>query len=228
MTRILACTTCAEDWKAFLAKPEKHWKDNYSAKSLATRWEAADGLPTEVAAALDRSPEGVLSNARPFLAIPEYKVALPGGERASQTDLMVIGRAKGGPFAMAVEGKVNEPFGPTIEEWKAKASDGRKERWRYLRQQLGLTEKPSPELRYQLFHRAVSALIAARRYHSPFAVLLVHSFSRDDTGYGDFAKFLTALGGEATKGAVNAIRNCDGVMLYAGWVQGIREHAGKS
>lgn len=37
----LELTHDAEGWKAFLADPEKQWKDGRSAKLLAEAWEAA-------------------------------------------------------------------------------------------------------------------------------------------------------------------------------------------
>lgn len=219
MPRILACTACVDDWKAFLARPDRQWKDKYSAKSLATSWEHADGLPAEVAKAMAACPDGGLADPKPFLAIPEFRVDLPGGERASQTDLMVIGRAKGGPFVMAVEGKVKETFGETIKEWKKKASDGRKERWRFIRRVLGLDQKPAADLRYQLFHRAVSAVLTARRCHSPIAVFLVQSFSSNDEGFGDFEKFVALFGKAAAIDSIVPITRLDETQLYAGWVR---------
>ena len=90
--------------------------DGYSAKAVARSWEAADGLPPSLAKALSSNPD--LTGAVPFLAVPEYTRDLPGGDRPSQTDVMVFGRSPGGAFAMAVEGKVAESFGPTIGDWR--------------------------------------------------------------------------------------------------------------
>jgi hypothetical protein len=38
----------SEDWKQFLAEPDKQWKDGYSAKTLAETWQNASGLPHKV------------------------------------------------------------------------------------------------------------------------------------------------------------------------------------
>jgi hypothetical protein len=217
-TRILACTSCADDWQQFLADPEKHWRDGYSAKALATRWEGADGIPSEVTAALEGCPDGALLGSRAFLAVPEYQTDLPGGRRPSQTDLMVIGRSAGGGFAMAVEGKVDESFGPLVGEWQQDWSEGKQARWRFLCATLGLGESLSPDLRYQLFHRAASAVLAARRYHSPMAVLLVHSFSAKNTGYDDFGRFLDLFGATAAMRTVQPVTTIGKTRLYAGWV----------
>jgi hypothetical protein len=43
MSRILSFTTGPDDWKALLADPEKQWRVGYSARTLATCWEAAEG-----------------------------------------------------------------------------------------------------------------------------------------------------------------------------------------
>ena len=220
MSRILACTTGPEDWKPFLADPEKHWRTGYSARTLALSWEAADGLPPEVAAALNLAPDAALSNPVPYLAVPEYRTDLPGGDRPSQTDVMVLGRAQGGAFAMAVEGKVAESFGPTLEEWRKDASDGKQLRWSFLCATLGLGEELDLGLRYQLFHRAASAVLAARRYHAPLAILLVHSFSTQDAGYPDFAAFLKLFGAEAKPGTVVPVATLGVTRLYAGWARG--------
>ena len=40
--------TSPDDWKHLLAKPNKHWKDGYSAKSLAYAWQQAKGFPPPV------------------------------------------------------------------------------------------------------------------------------------------------------------------------------------
>ena len=220
ISKILACTTGPDDWKPFLADPEKHWKAGYSARALALSWEAADGLPPEVAAALISAPGGVLANPVPYLAVPEYETVLPGGDRPSQTDVMVMGRANGGAFAMAVEGKVAESFGPTLGEWRQDASNGKQVRWSFLCATLGLGEEQDPGLRYQLFHRAASAVLAAHRYHAPMAILLIHSFSAADAGYQDFTAFLKLFGAEARPDTVTRVATLGGTKLYVGWSRG--------
>jgi hypothetical protein len=203
-----------------LADPSKHWRDNFSAKSLAKAWEAAAGLPPEIGAALASTPGDAFANAEAYFAVPEYKVDLKGGERASQTDLLVLGRAAGGPFAMAVEGKVDESFGPLLGGWQNNASDGKLKRWSFLCRTLGISRRQSPTLRYQLFHRAASAVIAAERHHAGLAILLVHSFSPKDTGLTDFAAFVRLFGADATPGTVRKLTSVGGIQLYAGWVRG--------
>jgi hypothetical protein len=64
----------------------------------------------------------------PLLAVPEFKVPLPGGARASQNDLFVLGRSSPGLVSIMIEGKVKESFGPTLDEWRHEGSPGKKER----------------------------------------------------------------------------------------------------
>jgi hypothetical protein len=55
--------------------------------TLARSWEAVHGFPPEVSAALATTADPVLQDLSMLIAIPEYQVALPGGEMSSQTDL---------------------------------------------------------------------------------------------------------------------------------------------
>lgn len=217
MSKIIACTTCSTDWQPFLADPKKHWREGYSAKSLADRWEAVDGFPKEVAKALESSPDDRLHDARPYYAVPEYKTDLPGGERPSQTDLLVLGRAKGGAFAMAVEGKVDESFGPQLGKWND-GTKGKGKRWKFLCDTLELKKKQPKSLRYQLFHRAVSAVLAARQHHAHLAILAVQSFSAKDTGLSDFEAFCQLFGSVPAKDSIVLLTTLGKTKLYGGWL----------
>jgi hypothetical protein len=77
--RILVPTQSAQDWKRLLAEPEKHWKPGYSAMLMAQAWENADGLPNEIMAAFNASPDDYFGNLGLVLAIPEYKISLQVG-----------------------------------------------------------------------------------------------------------------------------------------------------
>ena len=137
--RIFIPTQSYQDWKRLLAQPDLHWKAGYSAMTLARSWEAAQGFPPEVAAALATTADPVLQDLSMLIAIPEYQVALPGGERASQTDLLVLARGNEGLVAIAVEGKVDETFGPTLQQKRAEDSKGVNTRLQFLTEKLGLT-----------------------------------------------------------------------------------------
>jgi hypothetical protein len=222
MNRILACTSCVDDWRPFLASPDVHWKEGHSAHALATAWQQADGFPPEVATIVGTAAD--LAGAVPLLAVPEYRVPLPGGVRASQSDILVLERAARGAFALAVEGKVGESFGPLVSDWLAVGTPGRLRRWRSLCMLLGVDSAICGRLRYQLFHRAASALLAAQMHHAPVAAFLVHSFSAKRAGFDDYAAFLRSFGSEAVDGAFVRLGEFKGRTLLVGWVTGERAY----
>jgi hypothetical protein len=231
-SRILVPSAGAEDWKRFLAEPEKHWRTGYSAKALASCWEAADGFPASVQALFDASPFEELHRLEMLLGIPEHRVPLPGGSRASQTDLFVLARARDGLAAIAVEGKVSEPFGPRVREWLAPTpssiegepdippSSGKRERIEFVCSNLGLAEEDVADARYQLLHRTVSALIEAERFGARHAVMLVHSFSPMSEWFDDYKRFAALLGADGKQGELVRVRVPGDVRLYLGWATG--------
>lgn len=122
MKRILVPTQSPADWKRLLAKPDLHWKPGRSAMSAASSWEAANGLPEEIQAALNSGPSE-LQNLDLVIAIPEWEVPLPGGATTSHTDVLAVARNAPELVILAIEAKVAEPFGPTIREKRTEASD---------------------------------------------------------------------------------------------------------
>lgn len=236
MSKIVIPSRGAEDWQRLLAEPEKHWRSGYSAKALAHCWEAADGFPPSVQALFDGSRFKAFHGLELVLGIPEHRVPLPGGRRASQTDLFVLARANDGLAAIAVEGKVAEPFGPLVREWIAPTpssvegepdvapSEGKRERLAFLCSSLGLAADEVADARYQLVHRSVSALIEARRFAARHAVMLVHSFSERDDSFADYERFAAMLGGDAKRDELVAARVPGDVPLYLGWASGDRTY----
>jgi hypothetical protein len=224
MAPILIPTRSADDWKQFLAD-ERHWRTGYSARSLAQCWHAAAGLPPEIQAVLHSTP--LFAQAELLLAIPEHRVALPGSGRPSQTDLWLLLRTPAALASVAVEGKVAEPFGPTIGEWLGDggeaANPNKSRRLKGLCELLGLASA-APELRYQLLHRTASAVIEARRFLAAHAVMLVHSFSQQDAWYDDFERFARALDAEPAKGKLTVVPGRTGPTLHLGWVRGDAAH----
>lgn len=155
-----------------------------------------------------------------LLAIPEHKVPLPGGSRPSQTDLFAILRREDRTISCAIEGKVAEAFGPTLGDWLKDHSSGKAERLAYLCGLLGLVQ-PLPEtLRYQLLHRSASAIIEARRFKTDDAAMIVHSFSKDDLWFDDFARFAELFGLQATKNRLLTFALPTGMPMHLGWVTG--------
>lgn len=214
MSKIYIPTSNAEQWSQFLADP-KHWRQGYSARTLAYSWQEADGFPSEV--------QTILASQFPAIellfAIPEHKVPLPGGSRPSQNDIWVLASSQGQLVSIAVEGKVSEPFGPTVQEWQLESSLGKSERLSFLLQVLGISSVPE-STRYQFLHRTASAIIEAQRFKAASAVMIVHSFSQSNEWFQDFAAFVSLMGGSTKRNGIISVGNRSGVALYLAWVQG--------
>ena len=221
MNHIYIPTQSPADWRRLLAQPEKHWREGYSAMALAECWERADGFPAEFQALFATAVDPALREVELLLAIPEYKVSLPGGRRASQNDLFVLGRAQDGSLVtIMVEGKVAEPFGERLQDWKVDASEGKLTRLKYLWQVLGLPAEPPGHIRYQLLHRTASAVCEARRFNSRAALMVVHSFSPERAWFEDYQAFVGLFGARGEANQLVELRQMEGVQLYAGWVEG--------
>ena len=220
MTTLFPFAANPSDWQELLADKDKHWRTGYSAKTLAHSWTAAKGFPPEVAAALATSKDPLLVGIEPVLGIPEFKVPLPGGDRASQNDIFVLARSHSGPVSIMVEGKVEESFGPTLENWLVDASLGKRTRLAFLLKTLGLDKEPDGLIRYQLLHRAASAVIVGEQYRAAAAVLMVHSFSERHTGLSDLQAFAQLFGTHLVTGTVQRLSGNTAVPLFAVWVHG--------
>lgn len=230
--KIYIPTQSFENWKRLLAQPDLHWKAGYSAMTLARSWETAQGFPPEVAAALATTTDPVLQDLSMLIAIPEYQVALPGGRRESQTDLLALARGSQGLVAIAVEGKVDETFGPTVEQKRTENSKGvNNTRLQFLTESLGLAEPVPGYIRYQLLHRTVSALLIAKQFSAKAAVMLVHSFSPTNKWFDDFVDFAALFGIQARIGSVQSAGIYCNLPLFIGWCsgdQGVRAAAQSS
>ena len=213
-----------DDWRRLLADPEKHWRDGYSAKSLATRWWDAKGFPAEVLESFRASAIPLLRELRFVVGLPEHKVELPSGRRPSQTDIMVLARAAGELVVVAVEGKGEEPFDDLVGVWRKTDTDGKEERLAFLTDGLGLSGRDLNSIRYQLLHRTVSALLTAERFAGRHAVVLIHSFSAARTGFKDYSTFLRLFGIEATEGTVQRAGPLHDIELYFSWTVGPTLH----
>ncbi|MBG1233578.1 DUF6946 family protein [Aestuariivirga litoralis] len=219
MSRILIPSGGPSAWQQFLAKPDLQWVTGYSARTIAHAWEAQKGWPPEVSKIL----ESALGPTELLLAIPEHKTPLPGGQRESQSDVFVIGRHQQGIIACTIEGKVNEPFGPTIAEQMKDASPGKVARLDYLCKALGLDECPQ-DVHYQLLHRTVSALVEADRFATKYAAMIVHSFSPEKRWFEAFERFVALLGGTAVSGVPTLLTTPAGLQLVLGWACGDPRH----
>jgi len=220
MSRILHFTSGPTDWQPLLAQPEKQWRTGFSARTLAYCWEDGQGFPPEVAAVFKNGSEPLFADIEPILAIPEFKVPLPGGDRASQNDIFVLARSKSGPVSIMVEGKVEESFGPKLAEWQIDAAAAKDKRLSFLVRTIGLLAPPGGSIRYQLIHRAASAIIEGQRYRAAAAVLLVHSFSEQRAGWSDYKAFLKLFGVQAEVGLLQRLPGSQAVPLFSAWVEG--------
>ena len=220
--KILIPTQSFRDWQRLLAKPDLHWKAGYSAMTLARSWDAAapTGFPPEIRAALDASGAPSLKGLAPLLAIPEYQVPLRGGDNPSQTDVLALARGSAGLVAIAVEGKVDEPFGPTLAEKLLEPSQGFKDRLTFLLGLLRLPDSVSGSIRYQLLHRTASALLIAEQFNARVAVMIVHSFSTLDRWFPDFQAFAALFHAHAEIGQPVPAGEFAGISLFLGWCRG--------
>jgi hypothetical protein len=201
------------DWQDLLADPNLHWKAGYSAMAAAQSWQSASSLPSEIGSILGEGAELLA-------AFPEFKVALPGGRRESQCDIFALVRCGEDTCALAVEAKVNEPFGPTIAEWNPDSTAGRRERLDAIKTLLGLQSDPPGHLRYQLFHRTAAAILCAQRFKTDHAAMIVQSFSPDGKWFDDFSAFVTFLGLPPETGRAMHFALPTGQQLTLGWAKG--------
>jgi hypothetical protein len=75
-------------------------------------------------------------------------------------------------------------------------------------------------IRYQLLHRAASAIITGEQYRAVAAVLLIHSFSEQRTGFGDYDVFVRLFGVRTDPGIVQRLPGTSSIPLFSVWVTG--------
>jgi hypothetical protein len=221
-----------------LGKGERHWKQGRSAYELSTKWMQAGGIPSAVKAVLQTVPEW-----RPveFLeGIFERETDLPGRGRPSQTDLLAIVRLQAGNAVLAVEGKVDEPFGPLVDGWLAGRADteapaterrnddggaNRRVRLAGLCKTLCVDPGVVGKLHYQLFHRTSAARYEAQRFGYGRAAMLVHSFAptlaapSTPAGFAEFQEFAQTIGMPvASPNTISAAKVCNEIEMRLAWV----------
>lgn len=225
MTQILVPAKDPKDWKQFLAHPDKQWKQGYSARSLAYCWHEADGIPKEVLAVLRQVP--ALNSLKSIFIIPEHKVPIPGGGAASQNDIWVLGETDTGLISITVEGKVSEPFGPTVGEWFSNPFPGKEKRLKFLCEELNLPFPVPDHIRYQLLHRTVSAIIEARRLRTDKAAMIVHSFSPSNEWFEDYQAFVELFGLSSNIDEAVSTGLPSKMKLHIAWVHGSGKYLDK-
>jgi hypothetical protein len=218
--RIVVPTRSGSDWQRLLAKPQLHWKRGASAMTAAAAWEAAgDTLPAEIAALLESSKDPLLQGQQLLVALPEWQVALEGGETTSNTDVLAICRNAKGLCVIAVEAKVLEDFGPLLKDKRKAASAGQLARLKYLHALLKV-EHFEDSIRYQLLHRTASALLTAQEFHAKAAVMLVHAFDCPPARREDFNAFANAIGSTVLAPSIYRVNSFERPQLYAAWSDG--------
>lgn len=204
-----------EDVIPFLAKQERHWKKNFSAYELANSWIRSNGIPETVRTVLNTCAEYEAADL--VEAFFERDVDLRTEGRRSQTDLLALVFAANAYSVLAIEGKVEETFGPLISEWRDGAP-GKENRLSKLCGVLGLEPDQISHLRYQLLHRSVSAIYEAQRYRCERAAMLVHSFSETKSSFQDFVNFAEAM--KLPIGSIGVMsdeKSCDRIRLRLAW-----------
>lgn len=208
-----------DSWKEFLAQPDKQWETGFSAKTMAHCWEDQNGFPK----GFNRPLKDSGLNLEILLAIPEYKVNLDNNKAPSQNDLFVLSKDSNGLAVIMIEGKVSEPFDKLIKDWNN--SDGKLCRFEFLAEKLEINTNitDSNNLRYQLFHRTVSAILTAERFTAKKALMIVHSFSQSNEWFNDYCEFVKLLNPNINP-QVDEINKCktlsSGIDLYIGWIKG--------
>ena len=124
------------------------------------------------------------------------------------------------PAVSKMHTREDEGFGELVRDWAKDASDasGKPERLRKLKKTLGLEGVDVAGLRFQLLHRAASAIYEAHRYRAKVAVMMVHSFDAAGSGLDDFKLFAAQLKlPDARAGQLVGPAVRESVELYLGW-----------
>lgn len=175
--------TDIETWFSY-APPKKgalHWKDGYSAKEFARSF-FSPALPAELEALL-------ATRFNPPFEVegePECVVRIDAlrGEHPN-LDLAAIVSHSSGVVALAIEAKVEEPFGAIIGEKLAPKSGkapspGTRARIEALRKALCplLDEESFLKLRYQLLYGIAAALCHAKAQDCPAAIYVAYTVGK--------------------------------------------------
>jgi len=207
----------------FLGRKEKHWNKERSAYQAAQSWFLSNGLPPSIQIILKSDPEFDGSTLQK--AIFENKTSLDSYGRESQTDILAILKTNKGSAVLGVEAKVDESFGPLVQEWNDYGTGN-------LRRLVGLLDKLKfkstviGSLRYQLFHRAVATLIEAEKVHAHEAALVVQSFDKGRAGFDDFVAFADAFGTPIlAPGQLSIPKRVGDVTIRLGWTENPMQHA---
>ena len=223
MTRIVSASLGTAVWRAGLADPHLHWKRTKSAWEMAVSWESRrnsqSGVPDEVHAALHAHAE--FRNPTLLIGIVEHRVALDTPKTPSQNDLWCMLLTDAGQVSVAIEAKAGEEFDKRLEDWLRSEGSGKEHRLAFLCDVLGISSKPGTGLRYQLFHRAASAVLEAQRWRVGKALMMVQSFKESASSWQDYVDFASLLGLQVARNTVSGPAQAKGAELYLVWVDSL-------
>ena len=207
-----------------MADPEKHWKAGRSALELAVCWESAReterGIPPEVARVFDAYEH--TQGAKLLIGIPEHRVAFEGGGHDSQSDLWGLLNVKGEQISMTIEAKAGEKLDLIVKDWLLanKERSHKSDRLTDLCIWLAVDRSDIDSIRYQLLHRAASALKEAQRFGAAKALFLIQSFARerDSDSLDDFKKFGKVMHADVSENKIAFCERQKDVPLMLGWI----------
>lgn len=221
-----------------LGKGERHWKKGRSAYELATTWMQAGDIPPAVRSVLQQAAGW--QQIELIDGIFERETDLPGRGWPSQTDLLAIVKTASANAILGVEGKVDETFGPLVDQWLANAraeaapatgkapapdNSNRRRRLESLCASLQIDPRLAGRLYYQLVHRTCAVVYEAGRLGYGRAVMLVHSFAAVPAspllpaGFAEFSAFAGAVGMPVARpNAISPAKLCEGIELRLAWV----------
>jgi hypothetical protein len=215
-------------------KSSVQWQDHRSAKESAKAWlgtSAGAAIPSEIVRVLSTHPD--FSQISAWEAEPECLVAIDEFTGPANIDVLVSATDRRGTFAMAVEAKAEESFGPLLGDAFTAALERRltspTSKGLARLEQLATSilspaarGKPRAQhLRYQLLTATAAALASAASISADRAVVMIHEFrtSRTSEKYlarnrRDLVRYLTRLGFESPE------RIFDGFMIGPVFVPG--------
>ena len=127
-----------------------------------------------------------------------------------------------GLISLSVEAKAGESFDKTVDQWLNQNGKkvGREARLQWLAEALHGAVEPKGLgiLRYQLFHRTVSALKEAHRCGAFAAVMLVQAFPGAEESFSDFSQFANYLGVAVEPERLAKVPSHETPTLFIGWV----------
>lgn len=206
----------ARDVRRSLPDPDAQWLPGSSAFELAFAWVNAGDFPPAVRQVLATVPAYAGIKLLKAIFVKQTDLRSFGGP--NDTNLMVSAELKDGRAVIAVEGKRDEDFGPSVAHWKD--SVARERRLNTLCQTLSVDPKDCQALNYPLVRRTASALFEAQHEQAKHAMLLVHSFSDKDTGFEEFRAFTATIGAPVmAANQVSVERILDGVALRFAWIR---------